>query len=392
MPPGLGKRDVRRLGLQAVGAVSRIGVRRRPGQVKKVLVIRPDHLGDLLFLTPALRWLRAALPEAEITALVGPWARPILERNPDVDSLFTWDIPFFNRRGKASAIEPYISAVRLARALRGQQFDAALVMRFDFWWGALAAQLAGIPRRVGYAIPEVAPFLSEAVPYPPGRIHEVDRNLDLVGAFLGSRQPTSSEDRLVYPLTDGEVAEGEATLTRLGVGPDEPVVAIHPGAGAALKLWTPVGFGVVANTLARKLGARIVLTGGPTERELVEAVAAQCETKPAQVLGETSLGGVAAIYRRSRLVVGTDSGPLHIAVAVGAPTVHMFGPVDERLFGPWGEAERHSIVRIPLPCAPCGRLDYCSLPDRSRICMTRITPDLVLAAAERALASAERPV
>ena len=149
-------------------------------------MIRPDHLGDLLFLTPALHRLRMARPEAEITALVGPWAKPILERNPDVDSLFTWDIPFFNRRGKASSIEPYLSAVRLARALRAERFDAALVMRFDFWWGALVAQLAGIPQRVGYALPDVAPFLTKAVAYPVGKTHEVDRNLDLIGAFVGS--------------------------------------------------------------------------------------------------------------------------------------------------------------------------------------------------------------
>ncbi len=392
MPRGPGKSDLRRFGLSAVGVVSRLGAGHPTGPVRKILVIRPDHLGDLLFLTPALRRLRAARPDAEITALVGPWARPILERNPDVDALFTWDIPFFTRRGKVSVVEPYSSAIRLARELRARRFDAALVMRFDFWWGALAAQLAGIPRRVGYAIPEVVPFVSEAVPYSAGPLHEVERNLDLVGAFLGSRPATTADDRLVYPLSEGEVAEAEAVLGAQGVGSGEPLVAIHPGAGAALKLWTPEGFGVVANALARKLGARIVLTGGPAERELVAAVAAHCEAPPVQVLGETSLGGVAAIYRRSRLVVGTDSGPLHIAVAVGTPTVHMFGPVDERLFGPWGEPERHQIVRIPLPCAPCNRLDICSLPDRSRACMLRITPGQVLAAAERALASAERPV
>ena len=390
MAGGLSPRDARRVALRGVGAITRLGVRRATGEARRILVIRPDHLGDLLFLTPALRRLRAVLPDAEVTALVGPWARPILERNPDVDDLLFWDIPYFNRRGKASPIEPYVSAVRLSRALRARRFDAALVMRFDFWWGALVAQLAGIPRRAGYAIPEVSPFLTEAVPYSVGQIHEVERNLDLVGAFVGSRPHTSRDDRLAFPLSADELSEAEAALEGQGVRPDEPLVSIHPGAGAALKLWTPAGFGAVANALGRKLGARVVLTGGPAERDLVAAVASHCERPPVQVLGGTSLGAVGAIYRRSRIVVGCDSGPLHIAVAVGAPTVHLFGPVDHRLFGPWGAPERHAVVRIDLPCAPCNRLDFCGLPDRSRACVLGITPALVLASADSVLASVER--
>ena len=120
---------------------------------------------------------------------------------------------------------------------------------------------------------------------------------------------------------------------------------------------------------------------GRPERDLVAAVASHCDSPPVQVLGGTSLGAVGAIYRRSRIVVGCDSGPLHIAAAVGAPTVHLFGPVDHRMFGPWGPAERHAVVRIDLPCAPCNRLDYCSLPDQSRACVLGITPALVLASA-----------
>jgi heptosyltransferase-2/heptosyltransferase-3 len=380
---------VRLAGLRVLGAATR-GLTGSPrSDRRRLLVVRPDHLGDLLFLTPALRRLRSALPDVEVTALVGPWARPILGRNSDVDALLTWDIPFFNRRPKASALEPYVSAVRLARVLRAGSFDAALIMRHDFWWGALVAQLAGIPHRLGYAIPEVAPFLSDARPYSKGPLHEVERNLDLVGAYVGERRPTGPADRLVYPLSPEEVAEASAALAEQGVREGDPIVAIHPGAGAALKLWTPERFGAVANALARRVGARVVLTGGPAEVDLVAAVASHCDTQPVRILGKTSLGAVAAIYRRARIVVGCDSGPLHIAVAVGAPTVHLYGPIDDRLFGPWGDPERHAVVRIDLPCAPCHRLDYCSLPDRSRACLLRIQPDLVLAAAERVLAATE---
>lgn len=391
MPIGPERGGLRRAGLRLFGAASRWAARRPTGSARRILVLRPDHLGDLLFLTPTLRRLRVALPDAEITVLGGPWAKPILDRNADADTLQTWDIPYFNRRQAGNPAAPYVSALRLARVLRPQSFDVALVMRFDFWWGAMVAQLAGIPRRVGYALPDVAPFLTDAVPYPKGPRHEVERNLDLAGAFLGERPTTTDADRLLFPLSSAEIAEAEAILGRSDVATDQTLVAIHPGAGAALKLWTPQGFAEVANALARRLDARVLLTGGPAERELVAAVAAGCEEPPIQVLGETSLGGVAALYRRSRLVVGCDSGPLHIAVAVGSPTVHLFGPVDHRLFGPWGDPERHAVVRIDLPCAPCNRLDRCTRPDRSRACVLNITPALVLAAADRVLAASGKP-
>ena len=387
------RRDTRLLALRALGAVTRLGERSADSSPpRRLLVMRPDHLGDLLFAGPALRRLRASLPEAEITVLTGPWGVPILEREHAIDSLLIWDIPWFNRRPSTRAAAPYLSALRLARVIRQRGFDTALVLRFDFWWGALAAALAGVPRRLGYAIPEVSPFINQSVPYvvPGARAdqasrHEVERNLTLVGALTGDNRPPSWDDRLSFQPTEVERASLDRLLADRGIPGGDSVIAIHSGAGATLKLWTTAGFAAVADSLAAQTGARIVLTGSESERVLARSITDLASCRPVGLAGETTLGMLAALFQRSRLVIGADSGPLHVAVAAGAPTVHIYGPVNHRLFGPWGDPRRHAVVRLDLECSPCGRLDRCTLPDASRRCLVALTPDRVIAAAERVL-------
>ena len=123
---------------------------------RRILVIRPDHLGDLLFATPALHLLRASLPDAHIAALVGPWGEAVLAGNPDIDELLTCPFPGFTRQPKSNPLAPYRLLQAEAQRLAALDFDLALVLRFDHWWGAWLAAAAGIPQRLGYAIDEVA--------------------------------------------------------------------------------------------------------------------------------------------------------------------------------------------------------------------------------------------
>ena len=119
------------------------------GRRAKILLIRPDHLGDLLFLTPALRYLRTLLPEAHISLMVGPWGQAVMEHNPHVDELLICEFPGFTRQAKPSLWQPYRYLFQHAKQLRQAQFDMAVVLRFDHWWGAWLAAAAGIPHRYG---------------------------------------------------------------------------------------------------------------------------------------------------------------------------------------------------------------------------------------------------
>lgn len=352
-----------------------------------ILIIRPDHLGDLLFLTPALRILRTAYPKAHITALVGPWATPVVAHNPNLDVILTCEFPAFTRKTKGMIFGPYQRLWHEANKLRRGAYDSAVIFRFDHWWGAVLAWLVGIPFRLGYNIAECEPFLTVAVPYAPGR-HEVEQNLRLVEALCGTPLDKPVEP-CYYPLEytpadkDREAISQYLAVQR--VRDDVPLVAIHPGAGAPVKLWDPAKYAVVADALVREYGAQIVIAGGQDELSLAWSVAARMIAPAIVAAGETTIGQLAALFEGCALVIGPDSGPLHLAVAVGTPTVHLYGPVDSNTFGPWGDPTRHIVVRSERACTPCNRLDYTPQELSAHTCVQEITPESVLNAAKRLL-------
>jgi len=377
------------------------------GNVPRILLVRPDHIGDLLFATPAWRMLRRAYPDAHLAAMVGPWGRAVAEGNPNLDEIIVCEFPAFSRKPKASFLAPYRLLQLSAAQLRAQRFDMAIILRFDHWWGALLAYLAGIPQRLGYDIPECRPFLTQALPYDYHR-HEVQQNLTLTAAAIralgGPRQevPLSLEmapqNALEFPITSRDKKYIATHLADRGVGNEECLVAIHPGAGARIKQWLPEAWAQVADALTASRRVRIVITGSDGELDLAWSVSARMRADAIVAAGDTSLGQLAALFARCRLVIGPDCGPLHLAVAAGTPTVHLYGPVDARKFGPWGAPERHIVITSSRACIPCNRLDYSMEELADHPCLREIPPQSVLEAAQKLLgrvpisASGGRPV
>ncbi|GAB4464682.1 MAG: glycosyltransferase family 9 protein [Anaerolineae bacterium] len=344
-----------------------------------ILLIRPDHVGDVLFITPAVRALRAALPEAEITALVGPWSAGVLAPFPEVDHVVTLRFPGFTRSAKGGPFSPYRTAWRTARTLRQMGVGAAVVMRPDHWWGAMAAHLARIPVRVGYDLPDVAPFLTEPARFDAAA-HSVRLNLKLVERWTG---PVADADApLRFPVAAEDAAYIDAYLAERGCAPEQRVVVIHAGAGSAYKTWLPDHWASVGDALARRHSARVVLTGSAREAVAVREIALRMAEPPIVAAGDTTIGQLAALCARARLVLGPDSGPLHLAVAVGAPTVHLYGPADPKRYGPWGPHARHIVLQHgQMACVPCGILDWSGDDPANHPCVRDITVSQVLDAA-----------
>lgn len=395
------KRLFRRLLLGLLGLAARPFVRPASGTPARILYIKPDHLGDLLLATPALAALRACFPNAQITALVGPWAALVLARNPDLDALLTCPFPGFERRPPderqktmdqggvssfvfylSSLTRPYWQLLQYALLLRAGRYEAALVGRDDHWWGAALALLAGIPVRVGFAVPECRPLLTRALPWHP-RDHVTSQGLALVGELAG-RAVGSFPARFDPQPADHAWAAG--WLREQGIAA-ERLVVLHPGTAGPDKHWLPERWAEVADRLCSD-GAQMVLTGGPGEGALVAQVAGAMRAQATQLAGATSLGQLAALLGQARLVLGVDSGPLHLAAAQGRPSVHLYGPGDDARFGPWGSRARHVVVREELWCSPCGVFGACprglALPE----CMERIAVARVLAEARRLVRSA----
>ncbi len=244
----------RLIGLAGAIQAARKAKQRSIGGIR-ILLVRPDHLGDLVLTTPVLQALKEQMPQAEVTMLVGPWSREIVARHPALDKIETCVFPGF-QRARQNPLAPYGLLFRLAREIRRERYDLAVNLRPDFWWGAALLYLAGIPRRIGYAIEPGKVFLTEALPFKETE-HASVSNLRLVSAALQSLQqeplaePLSPEH---YPLSFLPTEEERAWVTKelavRGIQAGTPLVVIHPGTGGAVKLWRAEGWARCAEWLA----------------------------------------------------------------------------------------------------------------------------------------------
>ncbi len=362
----------------------------------RILLIRPDHLGDLIMTTPVLAAIRERAPHAQITMMVGPWSSEIVERHPAVDQLIRCRFPGFQRAAQ-KPLTPYILLWQTARQLRRREYDLAINLRPDFWWGAALIYLAGIPRRVGYAIQPGTPFLTHALAFVP-RQHSTVYNLRLASAGLEAlgypplNEPcTPARYPLVFTPTANEQTQVAERLAQNGLTTSTPFIVIHPGTGGAVKLWRSEAWAAIADELATTQNLRIILTGSPQERPLLEEIARQMKNNTPLLLNDITVGQLAALLGHARIVLGVDNGPLHLAVALDRPTLALFGPTDAHIFGPWGLPTHHIVItstyRCPTcPAIPCGRLDF--TPDELAFhpCVKRITEHEVMDAVHQLLA------
>ncbi len=348
-------------------SAARRATRKAVGTPPRILLIRPDHLGDLVLTTPVLNALRQHAPNAHITMMVGAWSSEVVARHPALDQLLTCPFPGFRRAAQGS-LEPYMQLFRTAQQLRYGNYDLAINLRPDFWWGAALIYLAAIPRRVGYAIFPATPFLTHAEPFHIPE-HATVSSLRLVSVGLRTLGYTSLEEPLTpehYPLvfvpTEAEQEWAEQRLRNADIDSKAKVAVIHAGTGAAVKLWRVEGWARIAKPLLTTHGMHVVLTGSPGEQPMLEEIAQNMITPPL-IVTDATVGQLAALLKRASLVFGVDNGPLHLAVAQGTPTLQIFGPTDTHIFGPWGATQQHVVIasthRCPTcPFIPCGRLDF----------------------------------
>jgi lipopolysaccharide heptosyltransferase II len=387
------KAQVRLCLLQAIGALvcRRAAPPRHNAQAPRLLLIRPDHLGDVLLSQPAIEALCTALPQAQITRAVGPWGRPALGTTPQA-SLLLCPFPGFSRAAVGGPLRPYLLLIHYAALLRRQHYDAAVILRPDHWWGALLAALASIPVRIGYSTAETAPFLTMSLPATSDK-HAVEQALALAATtaeYFGTTLP--GEPVPLRPIaTDEHREQVAAVFAQAGIAAALPVLVLHPGSGAALKAWPLDAFAAAGRSIATQLGARVVVTGSASEHMLAADL---CGRLPGalNLAGRLTWSQLEAVLARATLVVGVDSGPLHLAVAAGTPSVVLFGPADPVQFAPWGASARHRLLAANLPCRPCRRLDYCALEPGGAgppPCMRAIAVDDVVRAALQAVSAKE---
>ena len=340
--------------------------------VRRVLLMRPDHVGDVLLSAPAVALLRASLPQARVTYLVGPWSAAAARHGPPVDELRTLAFPGFTRRANANLLAPYLTLARTAVRLRAEQYDLAVVLRGDHWWGALLALAAGIPIRVGGDSPETRPLLTH-VSYPARETTWAEQSLDIarLAVLAADIQPVEpNRDGRQFNINDAARSAADRLWQQHGLDARR-VVGIHPAAGAPLKSWPHERWARLADQLVAT-GHAVALIGAPDDAALLSTVQAHMHACAVSLCGQ-ALDVSAALYARCAVVISVDSGAGHLAAAVGTPTVRLYGPASARIFGPLSaSAHQRVLTTDALDCAPCGSLE-------SPPCGARVSPACMLA-------------
>jgi len=332
-----------------------------PQQINRILVREVNWLGDAVLTLPALEALDRRFPQAAISVLAKPWVSGLFAGHPAVDRVLEYRVGDVHRG--------VMGRWRLAKRLRDEDFDLAVLFPNSLD-AAVVPWLAGIPRRVGYPTDGRRWLLTH--PARRGAAarghHQVERYLNIVRALGGDGTLSL---RLRVPAEARQNAR--MLLEAQAVGPTDLVVALNPGSvyGGA-KRWPPERFAAVADGLAERRGARILLIGSPRERPILDEVGAGMRHPAINLGGRTDLGTLVGLLARTQLLLTNDTGAMHVAAAVETPVLAIFGPTDAQATGPLGAHSR--IVREPVPCSPC-LLRECPIDHR---CMTRVTVDHVL--------------
>ena len=348
----------------------------------RILLVRLRLIGDVVFTTPLIRALRRRYPDAQLAYVVEPAAAPVVQGNPHLTEIIVAP-----RREGFGRLRDDLA---LARELRARKFDLAI----DLHGGPRSAWLtwaSGAPSRIGYAIKGRSWMYTHVVPCAADLAprHSVVNQWDLLGP-LGIEPCDPERDAVEMNEDPRAVDRVRERLGKAGVPSDAPVIVMHVSAGNPFRRWPEQAFCDVIVSLAQAdPNRRIILTAGPSDldvvRRLVETARSRLRTpESVPTVEDWDLQELRALVTRAAVYIGGDSGPLHVASTTATPIVELLGPTLPERSRPWRTPRaRAEIVDVgSLPCRPCNQR-HC-VPGDFR-CLTGITPDRVIAAAERML-------
>jgi len=339
-----------------------------PADCRRILIIKLSSIGDVVMATPAAEALRLALPDAYIAWAVEEKSKDILIGNPYLDEVIVW------RRDSVRGLS------ELLRRLRSRKFDVSIDLQ-GLLRSSLIGRLSGARHRLGYsdAREGATVFYSSVLPSAAPRVRGPAKYLAML--WLLGIKPRDA--RMHLPVSQQDVEFARQFLGQMTESDSRGVVVLCPATTWANKHWTEQGWATLCDRLSSEHDVLPLFLGGPADTELIESIIKKTKLGGRSLAGKTTLGQAAAIIRASRMLIGVDTGLLHMAVALDKPVVGVFGPSGWQDFI---KKENFIPVAKPFPCIPCFRHPTCKDYD----CMKAITPGDVLQAADRWLRSETR--
>lgn len=358
----------------------------QPPFFRNILIINPFGIGDVLFTTPLVRALKEGIsPAPRITFICNARTNPILSRNKHIDEVIVFDRGKYRELWGKSKLQWIRQFAALLQRARRCGFDAAIDISLGRQYSFIL-KLLGVPVRAGFDYKGRGIFLTHKVPVKAFTEKPVPEYYLDLGRLLGV--PPAGMD-LEFPTTEKDEEEVGGFLRSQGAEFCREYFCVVPGGGgswgrdAAYKRWPVEGFSFVADALADQFRLMPFIVGSIQESEMCEEVRRFMRHKGI-VLTALSLGASAALFKRAKLVICNDGGPLHIAVSQGVKTVSVFGPVAEKVYGPFPAGDNHIVIKSKIQCRPCYvnfRYNRCG----HRSCLTSITAQEVVQAAKTLL-------
>ncbi len=319
-------------------------------------------VGDMVLLTPALRALKIAYPQSHLALLARPLVADLMAPHPYIDEVIV--------DSKGRSLNRLPSFWKSVSEIRRSGFDLAVVLHPTSFRNALIPFLAGIPERIGSNVSGRGILLTRTCADRRG-LHEVHRYLRVLELI----DIHESSTELEFWHTDTDRHAARQILAAHGLSPKEHLIGVNLGTTWRTKRWSLENFAEVITQVQQRFGARILLTGSTPEIPLGEALAQIAKVDAINLIGKTTLMELGALIESCDLYLTCDSGPMHIAAAVGTPMIALFGPTSPMRHGPYGE--NHEAIEKPVACRPCYKRK-CMRKDLPHLCMTEIGPNEVV--------------
>ncbi len=352
----------------------------------KILIANPFGIGDVLFTTPVITNIKRQFPDWEIAYLCNRRVAPLLKRDPRIYKLFVYEKDELRNMWQQSKCLCIKEIRHLLSDVKREEFDYvmdfSLAGEFGFFlW------LAGIRKRIGYDYKKRAKFLNKKIPLKGfnGK-HVIEYYLDLL-KFLHIEQ---KERNIKIFISDDERRKAKDFLEANSIYQQDKIVAVAPGGGASWgkdsyrKHYPADKFAAVCDRLIKEQNVKTIILGNIKEKALVDKVTNNMKEKPSSATTALSLREFIAVLSHCKLLLCNDGGPLHIAAGLGVPTVSIFGPVDERVYGPYPPDDKHKVVTADVDCRPCYK--NFKVPEcEDRRCLEDLTPGEIFEACQKPL-------
>jgi lipopolysaccharide heptosyltransferase II len=347
--------------------------------IRRILICRLDLMGDLVFTRPLILAMRDRYPGAAITLLTLPYTAPLAASYPEIDHIVTVDTNRIRTLRGLLDLGTWKQYLGAGWLLRQQHFDLGISVCGRM--ASLCVCLAGPRWSVGYA-DEAYPFVLDEI-VPGGRYRERKHEVEYVRSLAHVAGAAEATDSLNVIVSADAASSLARLLNTLGVRDDDLLIVIHAGAvNGSAKRWPPRYWAQFTERIVRQTGAKVLLAGASSDEPVAREVVSSTRTSMLSLVGRTSVPELVALIARADLVATGDSGPLHLAVALGRPLVAVYGPTDPHVHGPFNPTGPVRIHRADIPCSPCYTMAAsaeCPLGDP--ICMRLVTVDEVVASA-----------